>query len=51
MGGKSFEKVVRHMQTELRCVGKTVATLGSAMKIIDRAINVAIKLDTGGRGD
>lgn len=48
--GQSFEEVVRHIQTELRCVDDTLAALGTAMKLVDRAINEAVKRNTVGRG-
>jgi hypothetical protein len=42
-GGQSFEAVVNHIQKELRCVDDTLAALGTAMKLVDRAINEAIR--------
>jgi len=41
--GQSYEEVVRFIQMELRDVDRAVATLGTAMKIVDGAINVAIR--------
>ena len=41
--GQSFEQVVGFMREELRLVDQTLATLGTAMKIVDRASKEAIR--------
>ena len=41
--GQSFEEVVCHIQSELRCVDDTLAALGTAMKLVDRAIDEAMR--------
>jgi hypothetical protein len=41
--GQSFEQVVGFMREELRSVDQTLAALGTAMKIVDRASKEAIR--------
>ena len=49
--GQSFEQVVGFMREELRSVDQTLATLGTAMKIVDKASKVAVRRDRDGRRD
>ena len=41
--GQSFEQVVGFMREELRSVDQTLAALGTAMKIVDKASKEAIR--------